>query len=149
MAGNQVVKYWFVRSPFKTRKWDDVLMDGVFNLYGIRNYASIKNIAQMEKCDLALWYSGNAAKMVYGTMQIKNEGFIDKTSTANWLAIDFIPKTSLSVPVTLTTIKKNKILENSNILKQKRMSVVEITEREYEEIIKTASAIVVTVEKNG
>jgi len=30
------MKYWVVRSPFKTRTWEDTLMAGVFSLYGIR-----------------------------------------------------------------------------------------------------------------
>lgn len=133
------MKYWFVRSPFKTRKWGDVLIAGVFNLYGIRNYAAKNNIAEMQKGDLALWYSSKAGKMVYGTMQAKGKAFIDKTSENDWLAIDFIPKTSLANPVSLEIIKQNEKLSNSNILKQKRISVVEITENEYKAILKSAS----------
>ena len=43
------MKYWFIRSPFKTRKWEDILMSGVFNLYGIRNYSAKNNIAKIKK----------------------------------------------------------------------------------------------------
>jgi len=129
------MRCWFVRSPFKTRKWEDVLMSEVFHLYGIRNYAAKKNISQMQNGDMALWYSSSAGKKVYGTMRIKGKAFIDKTSDNNWLAIDFIPKTSFPNPVTLETIKQSQLFLDSNILKQKRISVVEITKNEYKEIL--------------
>jgi len=135
------MKYWFVRSPYKHRKWADVLMFGVFNLYGIRNYASKKNISRMGKGDPAIWYSSRAGKMVFGIMQVKDKAFPDKTSDNGWLAIDFIPKKSLVVPVPLTNIRDNDVLSHSNIIKQKRMSVVEIAKDEYDEIIKIGDNI--------
>jgi len=143
------MKYWFVRSPFKTRKWEDVLMNGVFHLYGIRNYTAKNNISKMKKGDLALWYSSSAGRKVYGTMSVKDVAFLDKTSDGNWLSIDFIPKSSLTDPIDLEAIKQNENLSNSNILKQKRISVIEITEEEYNKILKTASVIVVSPEKRA
>jgi len=129
------MRYWFVRSPFKTRKWEDVLMTGVFNLYGIRNYAAKNNISNMEKGDMALWYSSSAGRMVYGTMQVKEKAFTDKTNT-NWQAIDFIPKISFIHQVTLKKITENSFFVDSNIIKQKRISVVEISKKEYDKILK-------------
>ena len=38
------MKYWFIRSPFRTLRWEDVLMSEVFNLYGIRSNAAKKNV---------------------------------------------------------------------------------------------------------
>ena len=114
-------------------------MSGVFNLYGIRNYSAKNNIAKIKKGDMALWYSSSAGKMIYGTMQAKDNAFVDKTSSNGWLSIDFIPQTSLTTPVRLTTIKQNKKFDDSNILKQQRISVINISKIEYEEILKIAS----------
>ena len=72
--------------------------------------------------------------MVYGTIRVKNKAFTDKTNS-DWLAIDFAPETSFHDPVGLKTIKQKMNLSGSNILKQKRISVVEIMEEEYGEIL--------------
>ena len=115
------MRYWFVRSPFKTRKWEDVLMAGIFNFYGIRSNASKKNISKMEKGDLALWYSSSAGKKVYGQMQIKGKAFPDKTTAKDWLAIDFIPESTFKMPVSFENIKESKVLSDSYIINQKRI----------------------------
>lgn len=130
------MKYWFVRSPFKTRKWEDVLMTGVFNLYGIRGNAAKKNISEMQKGDMAFWYSSSAGKKIYGIMKVKNNAISDNTADTDWLAIDFIPKTSLSIPIPIKTISEIELFSDSRILKQKRISVVEISKNEYDAIVK-------------
>jgi len=129
------MKYWFVRSPYKTRKWEDVLMSGVFKLYGIRNYAAKKNISAMGKNDMALWYSSTAGKKIFGTMKIKETAYQDMTSEGDWLAIDLIPMITFEKPVSYTQLKEYEILINSNIISQNRISVVEITKEEYDEIM--------------
>ena len=130
------MRYWFVRSPFKTRKWEDVLMADQFKLYGIRNYAAKKNISKMKCGDIALWYSSSAEKKIYGIMKVKNSAYPDNTAEGDWLAIDFIPTTSLHDPISFQQINDNSVLAASSIIKQKRISVVEILKDEYDEIIK-------------
>lgn len=130
------MRYWFIRSPYKTRKWEDVLMSGIFKLYGIRNYAAKKNISGMRKDDKVLWYSSTSGKKIFGTMKIKGTAYQDNTTEDNWLAIDLIPVTTFEKPISYTELKKNVILMNSNIINQTRISVVEITNVEYNEVIR-------------
>ena len=33
--------YWFIRSPFETRKWEDVLVNGVFRFFRYRNAQNV------------------------------------------------------------------------------------------------------------
>ena len=130
------MRYWFVRSPYKTRKWEDILMSGIFKLYGIRNYAAKKNISEMRKNDKALWYSSTAGKKIFGTMKVKGIACKDNTTEENWLAIDLIPVTTFEKPISYTELKKDIILMNSNIIRQKRITVVEITNEEYNEVLR-------------
>ncbi len=101
------MRYWFVPSPLKTRKWNDVLMAGVFKLYSIRSNVAKKNIAKMEKGDLAFWYSSTAGKKIFGIMEVKNSDYLDNTTDSDWLAIDFIPVITLNRAISLETIRKN------------------------------------------
>ena len=130
------MKYWFVRSPFKTRKWEGILMSGLFNLYGIRSNAAKKNISEMKKGDMALWYSSSAGKKVFGVMKVKSNAFSDNTADKDWLAIDFIPTKTFNNPVSLSSIRENCILADSSIVKQNRITVVEISKDKYEELLK-------------
>lgn len=129
------MKYWVVRSPFKTRTWEDVLMAGVFNLYGIRGNAAKKSISEMRKGDLAFWYSSAAGKKIFGIMKVKNSAYPDNTADSDWLAIDFVPVTTLKRSIPLEEIKNNQHLSGSSIVKQIRISVTNVLKEEYQEII--------------
>jgi predicted RNA-binding protein with PUA-like domain len=109
--------FWFIRSPFKTRKWEDILVNGVFHLYGIRNAQSLKNIARMQPGEQALWYSSTQGKAIYGILEVKTEPFQNPGTSEEWLAIDFIPKTTFPQHITLQQLKANGF-ENSPIIKQ-------------------------------
>ncbi len=111
-------------------------MSNVFNLYGIRSYVAKKNIAQMSKDDMALWYSSSAGRMIYGTMQVKDTCFNDKTSSNNWLAIDLVPVTTFAHSVSYSEFKTDVVLMNSNIINQKRITVIKITSEEYDKVLK-------------
>jgi predicted RNA-binding protein with PUA-like domain len=128
------MQYWLVRSPFKTRKWEDILVKGVFHLYGIRNAQSRKNIARMQPGEQALWYSSTQGKAIYGILEVKTEPFQDPGTSKDWLAIDFIPKTTFAQPITLQQLKANGF-ENSPIINQPRTSVLELGEEEFKDII--------------
>ena len=68
-------------------------------------------------------------------MKIKGTAYQDNTTEDNWLAIDLIPVTTFEKPISYTELKKNVILMNSNIINQTRISVVEITNEENNEVI--------------
>lgn len=111
-------------------------MAGVFKLYGIRNHAAKKNIAQMQESDIALWYSSNMGKSVFGVMKVKGKAYQDTTTKEEWLAIDFVPLKTFRKNITLKDIKEDKLLKASDIIKQKRISVVPIKLEEYKKILK-------------
>lgn len=127
-------KYWFVRSPYKSRTWQDVLMQDVFKLYGIRSHAAKSNIAQMQKEDKALWYCRSQGKKVFGLMKVSSNPYTDTTSTGAWLAIDFKPVKTFADAVTLVELN-NMFNEMPIFLKQQRIAVTQLTKTEFETII--------------
>ncbi len=129
-----MLKYWFVRSPYKNRTWQDVLMQGVFKLYGIRSHAAKNNIAQMQKGDKVLWYSSSQGKKVFGVMEVSSKPYTDTTSSNGWLSIDFKPLKTFSNALTLVELNKM-FTETPNFLKQKRIAVTQLTKTEFEIIV--------------
>lgn len=79
--------------------------------------------------DSAYYYS---KKSIWGLMQVKEEPYQDPTSSGNWLAVDFIPIKTFVNPLTLEQIKQNEILRNTAIIRQPRLSVVKLSEEEFE-----------------
>jgi len=95
------MNYWFVKSPFRTRSWQDVLVKGVFKLYGTRNHQSKNNISKMKAGDKVLYYHGPSGKQIYGIMQVNKPAYPDPTTNdPNWLAKSLLPqKTSPLIPL--------------------------------------------------
>lgn len=129
------MNYWLVKSPFRTRSWQDVLVKGGFKLYGIRNHQSKNNISKMKPGDKAFFYHGPSGKQIYGIMQVNKPAYPDPTTNdPNWLAIDFEPVRTFDVPVKLEQIRLIPELQNVTLLKQPRVSVAPITRDEFEKI---------------
>lgn len=130
------MNYWLVKSPFRTRSWQDVLVKGVFKLYGIRNHQSKNNISKMKTNDKALFYHGPSGKQIYGIMQVNKPAYPDPTtSDSSWLAIDFEPIKTFDAPVTLKQIRSLPELQNMLLLKQPRVSVAPLTKKEFDKIV--------------
>jgi predicted RNA-binding protein with PUA-like domain len=122
------MNYWFIKSPFKNRGWGDAILTGKFILYGIRNHQARKNISEMDIGDIAIYYHDRIA---LGLMEVITMPYIDPTSSGNWLSIEFEPVKTFLHPLTLEDIKSNDILNKTAIVRQPRLSVVKLTEEEY------------------
>ena len=132
------MRYWLVKSPFRTRSWQDVLIKGTFKLYGIRNHQARNNIKQMQSGDNVLYYHGPSGKQIYGIMQVKNEAYPDPiTNAPTWLAIDFEPVKTLDTPITLSQIKALPELQDIGLIKQPRLSVISISKKEFDTLLLT------------
>ena len=131
------MNHWLVKSPFKTRNWQHVLFAGTFNLYGIRNYQAKNNISKMKKGDLAQYYHSPSSKSLYGIMKVCTSPYKDTTTNSDtWLSIDFEPIKTFEQPITLHKVKAEKKLQNIRLIRQPRVSVIPLTKKEFEIIIK-------------
>lgn len=133
------MNYWFVKSPFRTRSWQDVLVKGIFKLYGIRNHQSKNNISKMTPGDKTLFYHGPSGKQIYGIMHVRKKPYSDPTTDSpDWLAIDFEPVKTFDVSVTLAQIRSLRELKNIALLKQPRVMVTPLTKEEFTMITEIA-----------
>jgi predicted RNA-binding protein with PUA-like domain len=86
----------------------------------------------MQNGDLALYYHSNIGKEVVGIAEISHEAYQDPTSeNPNWLAVDVRPKQALVRSVTLDAIKAEPRLAQMGLLRQSRLSVVALTQDEF------------------
>ena len=127
--------YWLVKSPFKSRTWARVLAQGEFRLYGIRNAQARNYLAQMRAGDQAVFYFEQKA---WGIMRVNAAAESDATSEASqWLAITFTPISTFESEITYQNLKAHPLFAESPLVRQPRLSVVPLTEAQWEAIVGT------------
>lgn len=130
------MNYWIVKSPFRSRNWEDVVLKGVFTLYGIRNYEARNNIFNMKINDKVFYYHSPSGKKIFGLMEVILESYQDPTThESKWLAIDFKPIKTFKDPINLSEIKNSFNLTKIDLIIKPRLSVSSIKESDFYEII--------------
>lgn len=129
------MNYWLIKSePFKY-SWEQFLKDKKTFWDGVRNYAARNNLKAMKKGDLALFYHSNEGLCVVGIAKVVKEHYQDPTTEETaWVAVDFAPFKTLKTPVTLEQIKKDKQLQDVQLVKLQRLSVSIVKPEEFDRI---------------
>lgn len=131
------MNHWLVKSePFKY-SWQDLLKDGSTYWDGVRNYQARNNLQKMKKGDKALFYHSNKGLEVVGITEVTREYYQDPTTDdERWVVVDLKPLKTLENPVSLKNIKGNPELSEIALIKQSRLSVMPLTKKEYEIIVR-------------
>ena len=104
---------------------------------GVRNYQARNNLMNMKKKDLCFFYHSVSEKKIVGIVEVVKEYYPDPTDeSGKFAAIDVKAKSSLKKPVTLEKIKQNPKLKNIPLVKQSRLSVMPITKKQWDIILK-------------
>ena len=121
--------------PFKY-PWSKLVSDGSTYWDGVRNYEARNNLAAMKKGDFALFYHSNEGKEVVGVVEIVKESYPDPTTDdERWVVVDVEPRTPLTHPVSLATIKADPKLAQIQLIRRGRLSVVPVTPAEFDHIL--------------
>lgn len=130
------MQYWLVKSePFKY-SWDKFNADGRTFWDGVRNYQARNNLKAMLKDDLVLFYHSNEGKCVVGIAKVVTEYYQDPTTDdKNWVVVDLEPVQSLNNPVTLEQIKLDENLKDISLVRQGRLSVMQLKAYEFDRIL--------------
>jgi len=102
----------------------------------VRNFAARLNLRAMKKGDPVFYYHSNTGKEIVGIARVEKEAYPDPTATeGDWSCVDLVAVKSLKNPVTLDTLKADKILKEMKLVKISRLSVSPVTKEEYERIL--------------
>lgn len=136
---------------------DDLESDGKIHWSGVRNYEA-RNIMRdrMNVGDRAFFYHSNVKPpVIAGEMEVCSEPYPDKfqfdpdsqyfdekssESNPRWQLVDvkFIRK--FENPVTRDMLKEDNSLLEMQLFKRNRLSITEVTEIEYQKIVKLADS---------
>ena len=130
------MKYWLVKSePFKY-SWTMMLKDKVTYWDGVRNYQARNNLKMMKKGDLVLFYHSNEGKEIVGVTKVVKEYYQDPTTEdEKWVVVDLRVDKTLKRPISLKEIKGDNNLKDIGLIRQSRLSVMEIKKEHFKYII--------------
>lgn len=130
------MKYWLMKSEPDVFSFDDLIAKGQEHWDGVRNYTARNNMQSMKVGDKAFFYHSNIGKEIVGIVKIVKEAYQDPTTDdTRWVCVDVAPIKKLKNPVSLAAIKANPKLAEMKIIKQSRLSVIDVTKAEFDEIL--------------
>lgn len=130
------MNYWLVKfAPFRY-SWDDILRNGQFEIYSVRSPQARNNLNLMCVEDEVLFYHSQVGNCIMGRMKVTSEAHQDKTtSDPKWTSVTFVPVETFKNPVSLTVIKSQAALSEIALVKQPRLSVMKLQQKEFEMIV--------------
>ena len=132
------MKYWLIKSEPDVWSIDQQIKSGQKGSMwdGVRNYQAANNLKKMQKGDLCFFYHSNIGKEIVGIVEVIKTAFIDPTDKKRrFVAVKVKFKKKLQNPVTLENIKKTKALEKLSLIKQSRLSFMQIYTKSWKMIL--------------
>ena len=131
---------WLVKSEPEAYSWTTFLKDGRTSWTGVRNFQARNNLRAMRKGDLVAFYHSVSDKQVVGIAKVDKEAYPDPTAKeGDWSCVDLVPAKSVKRPVSLEEIKSDKALADMPLVKHSRLSVMPLTETQFERLLTLAA----------
>jgi len=142
--------FWLVKQEPSDYSWSDFVKDGGTRWTGVRNFAARNHLRGMAKGDQVLFYHsgdpassnpplGHATKTVVGIAKVARAAYKDPTAKeGDWSAVDLAPVRALPRAVALAEIKSKPALKNIALVRQSRLSVMPLTAKAFDAIVKMA-----------
>ena len=131
------MNFWLVKQEPTKYSWDEFVLDKETYWDGVRNYQARNNLKAMKKGDYAFFYHSVSDKKIMGIAKIIREFYPDPTTAdKRWVVVDLKPLKPLENEVSLEQIKSEKKLQDIALVKQSRLSVLPLTQKEFKTILK-------------
>lgn len=132
-------QHWLMKSEPDVYGWDDLVAEGEGTWDGVKNAQASNNMKAMKKGDQVFFYHSRQGLDVVGIMEVSEEHSPDVTTDPErWVVVKVKPVRKLARPVTLKAMKQNLELEELAILRQSRLSVAPVTEKQWQAILAMA-----------
>ena len=136
------MKYWLLKTETKSWSWKDQLnsKNKSAEWNGVRNFQAARNLKNMKVNDLCFFYHTGKEKKIVGIVKVIKESFEDKSDKSKkFVSVKVRAEDELPRPVTLMEIKKNQFFKDLTLIKQSRLSVMEIDIKYWKKICKMGS----------
>ncbi len=134
-------RYWLMKSEPAAFSWDDLVKNKEEIWDGVRNHRASNNMRAMKVGEQAFFYHSVTGKEIVGIAEICEAGLTDPTDPeGKWATVKIKPVRKLARPVTLAEVKADKQLEGIELVRLSRLSVAELTKKEFDRIVKLSES---------
>lgn len=133
--------FWLFKSEPDTWSWDQQVAKGDEGEEwgGVRNYLARNNMRAMKVGDRGFFYHSNIGKEIVGIVEVCRESQPDSTADdPRWDCVMIKAVQPVPSPVTLEDVKAAPELADMVLVKNSRMSVQPVTDREWAIVCKMA-----------
>ena len=134
------MQYWLLKTEPEEYEFSDLVRDGVAEWDGITAAPAQLNLRKMAVGDRCVIYHTGGERQAVGTGVIERGPYPDPTDPAGkrvW--VDVRAGKALPQPVTLGALKERALFADSQLVRMSRLSVVPLTEEQYQEIVRLGS----------
>ena len=131
--------YWLIKTEPDEWSWQQQVKSGNKGAEwnGVRNFQASKNLKKMKYLDKCFFYHTGKEKKIVGIVEVIKEHFLDKTDPTNkFVSIIVRSLYPLKREISLQEIKKNKHFGDFALVKQSRLSVMEVNLKYWKKICK-------------
>ena len=132
---------WLVKEEPENYNFDKFVADGKTVWSGVRNPVAQRNLRAMKKGDRVFFYHTGKEKAVIGTARVSVEAYPDPNDkTGKLVVVELVPDKKLKRPVTLAEIKAAGRFPDFPLVRIPRLSVMPVTDDQWEAIEAMARA---------
>ena len=129
--------YWLLKTEPEDWSWKQQVKSGSKGAEwnGVRNFQAAKNLKEMNIGDKCFFYHTGKIKSIVGIVTVKKKAFLDKTDKTNkFVSIIVKALYPLKREVSLKEIKKNRLFRDFSLVKQSRLSVMNVDLKYWKKI---------------
>lgn len=128
---------WLVKEEPETYGYEKFERDGRTVWSGVKNPLAQIHLRSIRKGDRILYYHTGKEKAVVGVAKATRDAYPDSKDPSGKLFVaELAPEKKLPKPVSLATIKADKVFANFPLVKISRLSVMPVTDTEWTRIEK-------------
>jgi predicted RNA-binding protein with PUA-like domain len=126
---------WLVKEEPTHYSFDNLVSDRQTAWTGVRNPLAQKHLQSMKKGDRIFFYHTGDVKAVVGIAKAASAPYAESgDKTGKLYAIDLVPVKKLKSPVTLAAVKADKAFASFPLVRMSRLSVMPVTDEEWNRI---------------
>ena len=133
------MRYWLLKTEPSEWSWYQQVKSGSkgSEWNGVRNFQAAKNLKNMKIGDKCFFYHTGEIKSIIGVVEVIKEAFLDKSDrTKKFVSVIVKALYPLKREVSLKKIKKDKGFRDFSLVKQSRLSVMEVDLKYWKKICK-------------
>lgn len=130
------MKRWLLKTEPKEYSWQDLKKDNTAIWDGVKGAEALKNMRQMQEGDKVFIYHTGKEKAIIGTAKVLKGAYPDpEEEDPRLLVIELEAGVELKKPVPLAAIKTDAFFADWALVRQPRLSVMPVSEKQWDMII--------------